>query len=66
MGEKTDKAKGRAKEAVGDLTGNERLQREGKIDQASGTVKGAAKDAKDKAAEGADAVKRKAREINDR
>ena len=35
----TDDLKGRAKEAAGDLTGNEDLQREGKVDQASDTIK---------------------------
>jgi uncharacterized protein YjbJ (UPF0337 family) len=57
MGETTDKAKGHMKEAVGDLTDDERLEREGKLDQASGDVKGAAEDAKDKVEEGVDAVR---------
>ena len=57
MGEKTDKAKGHVKEAVGDLTDNERLEREGKLDQVSGGVKGTAEDAKDKVEEGVDAVR---------
>ena len=39
--------KGRAKEAVGDLTDNDRLKNEGKVDQAKGTVK----DAVDKVAD---------------
>jgi uncharacterized protein YjbJ (UPF0337 family) len=39
MTENLDDAKGRVKEAVGDLTGDEELQREGKIDQATGTAK---------------------------
>ena len=39
MGEKFDEVKGRAKEAAGDLTDNDRLQREGKIDQTKATVK---------------------------
>lgn len=39
---KKDKAKGKAKEALGNLTGNDKLKREGKADQAKGTVKGAA------------------------
>jgi uncharacterized protein YjbJ (UPF0337 family) len=39
--------KGRAKEAVGDITGDEKLKREGKIDQASA----ATKDAVDKVAD---------------
>jgi uncharacterized protein YjbJ (UPF0337 family) len=34
-----DDAKGRVKEAAGDLTGDEDLQREGKVDQAGGKVK---------------------------
>jgi uncharacterized protein YjbJ (UPF0337 family) len=34
-----DKAKGRAKEAAGDLTGNDDLRREGKVDRASGSLK---------------------------
>ena len=57
MGEMTDKAKGHAKEAVGDLTDNERLEREGKLDQASGEVKGWADDAKEKVEEGVDAAR---------
>jgi uncharacterized protein YjbJ (UPF0337 family) len=35
----SDDLKGRAKEAVGDLTDNEDMQREGKVDQATGKVK---------------------------
>ena len=35
----TDKAKGHTKEAVGDLTGDDELKDEGKVDRASGTVK---------------------------
>ncbi len=34
-----DKAKGRTKEALGDLTGDQELKDEGKVDRASGTVK---------------------------
>ena len=34
-----DDLKGRAKEAAGDLTDDEDLQREGKVDQAQGTIK---------------------------
>lgn len=63
MGEKIDKTKGHAKEAVGDLTGNERLEREGKMDQAGGAVKGAAERAKDKVDERVDDIKHHA---NDR
>ena len=35
----TDKIKGRVKEAVGVVTGNQRLKDEGRIDQATGKVK---------------------------
>jgi uncharacterized protein YjbJ (UPF0337 family) len=35
----TDDAKGRVKEAAGNLTGDDRLKREGKVDQASGKAK---------------------------
>ena len=37
----TDDATGRVKEAAGDLTGDDELKREGKVDRASGQVKGA-------------------------
>lgn len=46
-----DDAKGRAKEAVGDLTGDDELKDEGKVDRGKGKVK----DAVDKVA---DKVKR--------
>jgi uncharacterized protein YjbJ (UPF0337 family) len=40
MGDGTfDTMKGRAKEAAGDLTGDRDLEREGKVDRASGAVK---------------------------
>ena len=50
-----DEAEGRIKEAAGDLTGDKDLQREGKVDQASGKAKDAIDDAIDKAK---DALKR--------
>jgi uncharacterized protein YjbJ (UPF0337 family) len=59
MGEKTDKAKGHVKEAVGDVTDNERLEREGKADRMGGELKGRAEDAKDTFGEGVDAAKEK-------
>src|SRR5690606_20072466 len=37
--DKIDKAKGRTKEAMGDLSGDRDLQREGKVDRASGGMK---------------------------
>jgi uncharacterized protein YjbJ (UPF0337 family) len=39
---KTDELKGKAKEGVGNLTGDESLANEGKADQAKGKVKEAA------------------------
>ena len=44
---KAEDLKGRAKEAGGDLTGDEDLKREGKVDQASASVKDKADDAVD-------------------
>jgi uncharacterized protein YjbJ (UPF0337 family) len=41
MGGELDDAKGRMKEAAGDLTDDEELQREGKVDQGKGAVKDA-------------------------
>jgi uncharacterized protein YjbJ (UPF0337 family) len=46
-----DEAKGRVKEAVGDLTDDKDLKREGKVDQASGKAKDKIDDAGDKAKE---------------
>lgn len=56
MGEKTDRAKGRAKEAAGDLTGDEDLEREGQMDQAGATVKEKTGRAVDKTKEAVDDV----------
>jgi uncharacterized protein YjbJ (UPF0337 family) len=39
MAGKTDRAKGRVKEAAGAITGNSKLKREGKLDQIVGSVK---------------------------
>lgn len=46
--EHTDEAKGRIKEAAGDLTNNEGLQNEGKVDQGQATIKDKISDAADK------------------
>ena len=43
-----DETQGRIKEAAGDLTGDKDLQREGKVDQASGKAKDAVEKASDK------------------
>ncbi len=53
-----DKGKGRAKEAAGDLTGDEDLQREGQGDQAAGKAKNAMDDVKDKANDAIDKLKK--------
>ena len=44
----TDDLKGRVKEAGGDLTGDDSLKNEGKVDQASGAIKDKVGDAADK------------------
>jgi uncharacterized protein YjbJ (UPF0337 family) len=43
-----DDAKGRVKQAAGDLTDNDRLKNEGRVDRAAGSVKDAVGDAADK------------------
>lgn len=57
MGDKTDDFKGRAKEAVGAMAGDENLKREGKADQAAATVKERLEDAKSKLAKVFDKAK---------
>lgn len=42
-----DDLKGRAKEAAGDLTDNDDLKREGKVDQVTGAVKEKVEDVSD-------------------
>ena len=59
MGSNIDDAKGRVKEAAGDLTGNDGLKREGKADQAGARVKEFAENAKDKVAETVEKAKQK-------
>lgn len=39
MGAKTDEVKGKVKEKTGKWTGDKKLEREGKIDQATGKAK---------------------------
>ena len=62
MGSNVDDAKGRVKEAAGDLTNNDDLKKEGKADQAGAKVKEVAEDVKDKVEGAVDAVKDKLRE----
>jgi uncharacterized protein YjbJ (UPF0337 family) len=44
----SDEAKGRLKEAAGDLTGNKDMKREGKVDRAEGAAKDKVDSAGDK------------------
>lgn len=55
----TDDIKGRIKEAAGDLTDNDDLEREGKADQAEGKVKDVVDGARDKLGDIADKVRGK-------
>lgn len=48
MANNMDDMKGRVKEATGDLTNDDELKREGKVDQAAGAVKDKVGDAADK------------------
>jgi uncharacterized protein YjbJ (UPF0337 family) len=59
MGEQMDRAKGTIKENVGDMTDDERLEREGKMDRAGADVKERANDA-------VDGVKDKVNDLTDR
>jgi uncharacterized protein YjbJ (UPF0337 family) len=54
-----DEAKGKAKQAVGDVTGNDDMRREGKVDEKAGQAKDKLGDVKDKAENAIDAVKDK-------
>ncbi len=57
MSSNIDDAKGRIKEAAGDLTGDKDLKREGKADQAGAKVKDFAEKAKDKVDDAVDSLK---------
>lgn len=48
MVDNSDDLKGRVKEAAGDLTDDDDLKREGKVDQSKGKVKDAVDDVADK------------------
>jgi uncharacterized protein YjbJ (UPF0337 family) len=58
MGNKGEELKGRAKEAAGAATDDDDLKREGKMDQASASIK-------DKVGDGVDKVKEKVRDVKD-
>ena len=55
-----DQAKGRVKQAVGDLTDNKDLKKQGKADENAGKVKEFLEDTKDKAEDLVDKVKDRA------
>jgi uncharacterized protein YjbJ (UPF0337 family) len=55
----TDRAKGRVEEAVGDLTDDDDLKREGKTDQMAGKAKDVSQKAKDKFDDVVESVKDK-------
>ena len=61
MGGKMDNFRGKAKEAVGDITDNSKLQRDGKADQAAGTAKDKAEKVKGWVEDKVDDVKAKAK-----
>jgi uncharacterized protein YjbJ (UPF0337 family) len=58
-----DEVKGRTKEAVGDLTDDEELQSEGKLDRAEGSLKDKATGVVDKVRDVAGDVVHKVREV---
>lgn len=57
MAGEADKVKGRAKQAVGDLTGDDELEHEGERDEAAGKVKEAVDKVKDGVDDAVDKVK---------
>lgn len=57
MSGKMDKIRGRAKQAAGDLTGDDDLEREGERDETAGKAKDAVDDAKDAVNDTIDDVK---------
>jgi len=62
---KMEDLKGRAKEAAGDMTDDDDLKREGKMDRTSASIKDKADDVKDKVEGAVDNVKEKLRNAND-
>lgn len=65
MGDKIDEAKGRLKEAAGDLTDDEDLKREGKLDRMGAGVKEKTERVKEKSDEAVDATKERIDELMD-
>ena len=59
MSGETDQAKGRVKQAAGDLTGDDDLKREGQMDETAGKAKDKIGDAKEQLDDAVDSVKDK-------
>lgn len=59
MGETSDKFTGSVKKTAGNVTGDDRLKREGQTEHAKGEAKGIVDDIKDKAEDVVDSVKDK-------
>ena len=57
MGNNFDQAKGRIKQAVGDLSGDKHLKNEGKADEYAGKIKDFLEDVKNKLEDVVDKVK---------
>ena len=57
MNANLDQTKGKVEQAIGDLTGDDELKRQGKADETAGKVKDAMKDVEDKAEGIVDSVK---------
>jgi uncharacterized protein YjbJ (UPF0337 family) len=66
MGENLDQAKGRVKQAAGDLMDDDDLKKEGKLDELGGKLKETMDTVKDKAADAVDKVKDKVDAATDR
>ncbi|MGZ6071270.1 MAG: CsbD family protein [Myxococcaceae bacterium] len=66
MGGLIDKAKGKAKEVAGAVTGDESTENEGKLDQAKGSMKNAGENLKDRAKEALGGAADKAKDAAER
>ena len=53
---RAEQGKGKVKEAVGDLVGNPKMEREGKVDQTTGKAQAGLGDAKEKLKDGIDTL----------